>query len=81
MTISVRGKIWIGPLRYPLKKARKTGAAGKLAKLKLKPKSSSAAKHVKKALARKGKVRASLQAQFTDTAGNTVRKQASVRLK
>ena len=77
--ISVSGKISVGSVHYPLKKTRKTGKAGKLLTLKLKPKNSSSAKKISQGLG--GKVKANLQATFIDAAGNTAKKKAAVKLK
>lgn len=65
---------------YKLKKAKSSAAAGELAKLTLKPKSSKDAKRISAALADETKATAKITVKFTDLAGNTATKKVGIKL-
>lgn len=78
----VKGKLSVKGSKgsIPLKKVSKAVKAGKKKTLKLKPKSSTAARRVAAALAEGGSAKAKLSAKLSDAAGNTLSRKLSARL-
>jgi hypothetical protein len=81
LTAKGAGKIKVGKRAYKLKRKVKRLASGERKNLRLKPKRSSAAKKVVRALKRGKKVRAKLLVTLTDQAGNRERHKLGVKLK